>query len=390
MPRWDIFCRVVDNYGDIGTCWRLARQLADEHQAHVRLWVDNLDRFACLVASVSTDTAVQHLGPIEIRHWPADFPQVDSADVVIEAFACELPASYVAAMARRDELPVWINLEYLSAESWVEGCHLLPSPSPGFPLTKYFFFPGFTAKTGGLLRERGLPAARNGFDAAARAEFWRGLGVAPRIDGELRVSLFCYGNAALPELLQCWAAGPAAITVLAAPGAATEQLASWLGAALSPGQTNTKDLLRVHALPFLPQSQYDRLLWACDVNFVRGEDSFVRAQWAERPFVWQIYPQSENAHLVKLEAFLSRYLDGFCSLDGFQGTDVVRRCWQAWNGAGDMGAAWCDFAANLRSVGQHGQVWASHLDRTGELADNLARFVRGKNTAATVKLENVP
>ncbi|HEY2249596.1 MAG TPA: elongation factor P maturation arginine rhamnosyltransferase EarP [Planctomycetaceae bacterium] len=389
MPRWDIFCRVVDNYGDIGTCWRLARQLADEHEAHVRLWVDNLDRFACLCPSAATDTPVQHVGPIEVRHWQPDFPQVDAADVVIEAFACELPASYVAAMTRRKEPPVWINLEYLSAETWVEGCHLLPSPRPELPLTKYFFFPGFTSKTGGLLRERGLPAARNAFDAAAQAEFWRGLGMAPRTDGELRVSLFCYDNAALPELLPCWAAGPAAITVLAAPGAATAQVAAWLGGTLSPGQTIRKDSLTVHALPFLPQSQYDRLLWASDVNFVRGEDSFVRAQWAKHPFVWQIYPQSENAHLVKLEAFLMRYLDGFSSLDGFNGADVVRRCWQAWNGGGDIAAAWGDFAANLRSIEQHGQVWASHLDRTGELADNLARFVRGKNIAASVNLGNV-
>jgi hypothetical protein len=22
--HWDIFCRVIDNFGDIGVCWRLA------------------------------------------------------------------------------------------------------------------------------------------------------------------------------------------------------------------------------------------------------------------------------------------------------------------------------------------------------------------------------
>ena len=39
---WDVFCRVVDNYGDAAVCWRLARQLADEHGARVRLWIDLL------------------------------------------------------------------------------------------------------------------------------------------------------------------------------------------------------------------------------------------------------------------------------------------------------------------------------------------------------------
>ena len=372
MRRWDIFCRVVDNFGDIGTCWRLAQQLAGEHEADIRLWIDNLESFACLCPSISTDATVQQVGPIEIRHWQSDFPAVDVADVVVEAFACELPETYIAAMARRAVAPVWINLEYLSAEAWVEDCHLLPSPHPRWPLTKYFFFPGFTSGTGGLLRERGRSAARAAFDPAAAAEFWHRLGVAPRTNNELLLSFFCYDNPALMELLPCWADGSAAVCVLAAPGAATEQIARWSGDAFSPGTPLRRGALTVHALPFLPQPDYDRLLWACDVNFVRGEDSFVRAQWAERPFVWQIYPQAENAHLIKLDAFLTRYLGEFTD------ADVVRRCWHAWNGTGDMAAAWRSYVANRHSIQQHGKVWANQLDRTGDLANNLARFVHGK------------
>ncbi len=409
MRRWDIFCTVVDNFGDIGVCWRLAQQLADEHEADVRLWVDDLERFACLCPSLSTAAAAQQVGPIEICRWPSDFPVVEVADVVIEAFACELPASYVAAMARRPVAPVWINLEYLSAEAWVEDCHLLPSPHPKWPLTKFFFFPGFTAQTGGLLRERNLFAARAAFDQTAAEDFWRSLGVASRTDDELRISLFCYENPALPELLQCWADGPAAVRVLASPGAATEQIARWFGVALSPCAQLRRESLTVQSLPFLPQPRYDRLLWACDVNFVRGEDSFVRAQWAQRPFVWQIYPQAEDAHRVKLDAFLTRYLgefadstnprrkfgplkpeaqakEDFACASGFKervrsssgaSSDVVRRCWHAWNGTGDMAAAWQDYVANRQSLQRHGKVWANQLDRAGDLANNLARFVHG-------------
>jgi uncharacterized repeat protein (TIGR03837 family) len=380
MRRWDIFCRVVDNFGDIGTCWRLARQLADECEADVRLWVDRLDHFACLCPPLSTSAAQQRIGRIEVRHWTSDFPGVDPADVadvVIEAFACELPASYIAAMAQRAAAPVWINLEYLTAENWVESCHLLTSPRAGLPLTKYFFFPGFTEQTGGLLRERDLLATRALFDAITATEFWRNLDLPLAADGELRVSLFCYDNAALPSLLEAWAAGPAAVCVLTLPGAATEQTESWFGRALSPGTTLRKDSLTVRALPVLSPSQYDRLLWACDVNFVRGEDSFVRAQWAQRPFVWQIYPQTGNAHLVKLDAFLDR------SLEDFREADVVRRCWHAWNGAGDMGAAWNDFAANRQIIQRHVSDWVSRLDRTGDLANNLHRFVNGVSTVKT-------
>ncbi|HET9045379.1 MAG TPA: elongation factor P maturation arginine rhamnosyltransferase EarP, partial [Casimicrobiaceae bacterium] len=40
--RWDVFCKVVDNFGDAGVCWRLARQLVAEHDLAVTLWIDVL------------------------------------------------------------------------------------------------------------------------------------------------------------------------------------------------------------------------------------------------------------------------------------------------------------------------------------------------------------
>ena len=367
--RWDIFCRVVDNFGDIGTCWRLARQLAVEYQVDVRLWVDDLQSFSHLCPSVVSDVSEQQVDSIEIRQWSSEFPDVEAADVVIEAFACELPTRYLVAMTDRPVAPVWINLEYLSAETWVDDCHLLASPRSNSTLEKYFFFPGFTAKTGGLLRERELLNARAAFDSAAGDEFWDSLGIPRQIDGETRISLFCYENPALPELLQCWADGSQPIRLLVTAGLATQQVASWFGCELSAEESLQRNSLTVHALPFLLQPDFDRLLWACDVNFVRGEDSFVRAQWAQWPFLWQIYPQAEDAHLVKLEAFLTRYLEK--SHD----SSVIRRFWQAWNGADDIARAWRDFLANRHSIEQHGKVWASQLDQAGNLANNLVSFV---------------
>ena len=371
MWRWDIFCRVVDNYGDIGVCWRLARQLADEHQAEVRLWVDQLQTFAQLCPAVAPESDQQQVGPVEIRLWQTDFPQVEAADVVIEAFGCDLPESYVAAMAHRTSPPVWINLEYLSAEDWVEGCHRLPSLRTKWPLDKYFFFPGFTPQTGGLLREHNLSAQRDAFDSTAEAEFWHSVGVPARRDDELRVSMFCYTNPALEQLLRGWAEGQEVVILLATPGPAADQVARWFGQSLVPGTPLRRSSLTVCPLPLLSQSGFDRLLWACDVNFVRGEDSFVRAQWARRPFVWQIYPQEEESHLVKLEAFLGRYLNHF------EESTVVRQCWLAWNGRGDIASAWPDFAAQRKALKRHAEVWASSLDQMGDLADNLVRFVRG-------------
>lgn len=71
----------------------------------------------------------------------------------------------------------------------------------------------------------------------------------------------------------------------------------WLAVdGLTVGAVHVRDALTVQVLPFVRQDQYDLLLWSCDFNAVRGEDSFVRAQWAGRPMLWHIYRQDEDIH----------------------------------------------------------------------------------------------
>ena len=192
--RWDIFCKVIDNYGDIGVSWRLARQLAAEHHAVVRLWVDELESLERLCPAADAALDAQTLDGVEVRRWNDDAAQARPAEVVIEAFACQLPEAYIASMAAAARAPLWINLDYLSAEHWVAGCHGLPSRHPQLPLTKFFFFPGFTADTGGLIREHGLYDERDAFQASsvAKRNFWSRLHVPKRARNEWRVSLFCY------------------------------------------------------------------------------------------------------------------------------------------------------------------------------------------------------
>ncbi|HYN26742.1 MAG TPA: elongation factor P maturation arginine rhamnosyltransferase EarP, partial [Burkholderiales bacterium] len=220
--RWDLFCNVVDNFGDIGVSWRLARQLAGEHGAVVRLWVDDLATFRRLAPGLDPGANVQSLDGIEVRRWVTAFPAVEPADVVVETFGCELPAWYVEAMAACARPPVWINLEYLSAEPWVAGCHGLPSPHPRLPLTKFFFFPGFAAGTGGVLIDKALDRGRLAFqsDADGVAQFLASLGVPPRAQGEQLVSLFCYPQAPVAALLDAWAAGGRPVRALAFAGTA--------------------------------------------------------------------------------------------------------------------------------------------------------------------------
>ncbi len=327
---WDIFCSVIDNFGDIGICWRLARQLSSITGNGIRLWVDDLPSFRRLCHAVDPERNVQRVRGVEIRQWGKAFPAVTPSDIVIEGFGVRLPDSYIEAMAAQLPHPVWINFEYLSAESWVEGCHGLPSPHPTMPLVKYFFFPGYTPATGGLIVEEGLAQARDAFqqDPAALAAFRHSLGIdAPPDTAIITVSLFCYENAALPALVEAWESGSMPVVCVAPDGVALRQLSHITGVPLAAGNVFKRGSLAIHAIGFLEQDAYERLLWASEFNFVRGEDSFVRAQLAGRPLIWQAYPQEEEAHLRKTAAFLESYADTL--------TPVVRQSYrafsQAWN-----------------------------------------------------------
>lgn len=338
--RWDVFCRVVDNHGDAGVCWRLARHLAGRGQ-RVRLVIDDLAPLAWM--------APEGAAGVEVAAWPGP---AEPGDVAIEAFGCDPPPGYVAAMRAAATPPVWINLEYLSAEPYVERSHGLPSPQPG-GLVKWFFFPGFTARTGGLLREPGLAARRATFD---RDAWLHSLGIA-RAAGERVVVLFCYANANVGALLKQLAPQPTLL--LLTPGPAQQQVGAL------PVD------LRAVRLPWLSQVEFDHLLWSADINLVRGEDSLVRAIWAGAPFAWQAYPQGDGAHHAKVQAMLAA-----ARLPG-----EVQDWWRGWNGrAGGLPAALPPLAPWREAV----QGWRQRLEALPDLAASLHEFALGKSRGRTL------
>jgi len=293
--RWDLFCRVVDNLGDAAILWRLARQLATEHGRTPRLWIDDPDALARLVPGARAEASIDG---VSVERWDdadprlAHTPAKDVADVVVAGFGCHPPAGYRVAMCARR--PVWIDLEHLSAEPWVDSHHGLPSPKPD-GLIEHFYFPGPSPAAGGLLREADLIERRDAFDADPRARlgFLGSLGVLPA-PGERFASIFCYPGSPLGPVFEALAADRAdgRWWVLLPEGVAPD----------------APDHPIVRRVPFVSQRAYDRLLWSCDLNWVRGEDSIVRALWSARPFVWQAYRQPEGAHRAKVDALLERWL----------------------------------------------------------------------------------
>jgi len=328
--QWDIFCKVIDNFGDIGVCWRLAADLAARGH-RVRLWADDASALAwmapggCPGVRVLPWRAPLDVAAAGLEHQPPD--------VLIEAFGCEIAPEFIAACAgaacATGRKPLWINLEYLSAESYVERCHALPSPvrsGPAHGWTKWFFYPGFTESTGGLLREPGLATRQAGFDRSA----WlaaQGIAWAGENSGEQLVSLFCYEPRALASLLQAFSRSGLdgrPVRLLVAAGRASQAVQAAMDDEIGlTRNASLRCLLSISYLPLLPQTEFDHLLWTCDLNFVRGEDSLVRALWAGKPLVWQIYPQDDQAHLNKLDAFL----------DMLAAPASLRRFHHAWNSA---------------------------------------------------------
>lgn len=372
---WDIFCKVVDNYGDVGVAWRLARQLAKEYPFTIRLWVDDLAAFNHLWPSIKPGAESQYCEGVEVRAWTEPFQAVTPAEVVIEAFGCTLPETYLKAMCAQNRAPVWINLEYLSAEAWVKTHHALLSPHPTLPLTKFFFFPGYEMGTGGVLCERDLASRREHFLQKEIDSFWHDQGLEKPMPAELRISMFAYENAALPGLLNAWSESRQQVTCLIPEGRLVPQLAAWFGEpALPVGSIRRRGQLECRVLPFLKQDDYDRLLWACDLNFVRGEDSCVRAQWAQKPFVWQAYPQAENAHWPKLDALNQRYVQTLSQAPA----EAMTELWRAWNGRGDIASAWSHFLQSRSVMASHAETWTHCLAEPGDLAANLVAFVEAR------------
>ncbi len=314
----------------------------------MRLWVDDLHSFARIEPLLDSLAERQSTQGVDIVRWtsaPAD-PRPHA--IVIEAFACDPPAGFIQAMARQDSL--WINLEYLSAESWVESCHALPSIQAN-GLRKYFFFPGFTSATGGLLRETGLLAERDKWlsEPDRRNTLLRSIGVpAGQIQrlqhGARQVFLFCYPNAPVQGLLDSLAR-QARPTLLIAP------------AGVYPGlQARQSEQVYIHEMPFTDQAAFDRLLWSSDLNFVRGEDSLVRALWAGKPLVWQIYAQQGDAHMTKLQAWLDRS----------PYPPAVRELTESWNHGGQ--AAFAEQMDHALTV----EAWADWQSRSAQWTTELA------------------
>ena len=344
-PTIDLFCRVIDNFGDIGVCWRLARQLVAEHGYSVRLIVDDLHAFRFIAPAIDADAVqTQVLQGVVVVPWrTAD--ALRPSQIVIEAFACDPPAAYVQAMAARKPRPVWLNLEYLSAEHWVDDIHGRPSPHPRLPLTKYFFCPGFTEQSGGLIREQSLGSTHSRRLASPSEP-------PPPARTALKLFAFTYPQAPVGALVDGF--GQAGLSLQVTTAAPLNDRADGWRTAKS-----------------VPQQDFDALLADFDWLVVRGEDSFVRAQWAGKPMLWHIYPTDDNAHVAKLDAWLDVYCSGLPTL----AAATYRAASHAFVVGEQNAAVYGQLGSLLPVLREHAVTWRNQLLQQTDLASRLVRFI---------------
>jgi uncharacterized repeat protein (TIGR03837 family) len=385
-PIW-ILCQVVDNFGDAGVCWRLAKDLAAGPHFEPTLIIDQPETLAQIEPRLgrSRTTAADRasagtvLDGVRVIARPAleAVSRAAPPAVIVSAFGCEPPAWLRRQLAGGPPRPLWLQLEYLSAEPWVEDCHGLVSIKPSDAAREHFLYPGFTDRTAGLLRERTVFERRDAFRAVGQpGAFLSRLGAAPRPDQRV-FSLFCYPSAPLERWFESLAAGPASTLVCVAGGSAQAALRAVLGDDLAVGDRGSLGHVEFVRLPMLDQEGYDQLLWSCAFNAVRGEDSWLRAHWAGTPFIWQAYPQAESVHLRKLEAFLDRMRASSPSLaaDHARIADLMR----AWNRADSdaIGTAWQAFDARLRAsdaIGEPYRRWVASLAVQTPLTERLTQY----------------
>ncbi|MGZ9898388.1 elongation factor P maturation arginine rhamnosyltransferase EarP [Shewanella gaetbuli] len=382
--HWDIFCVVVDNYGDIGVTWRLAKQLVDEYQIEINLWVDDLHSFAHILPQLDPNRIKQQFSGVNIIHWSKrSIIDFTPGALLIEAFACELPSIIINQLvalkqSNPPQVPLWINLEYLSAEDWVEGCHALPSlQSTG--LKKYFYFPGFTPKTGGLICEANLLQQRDSWqqNPQHKLALFTQLGINNIAAEDYVMSLFSYETDSIGVLIDYFVQKTKTSHILVPQGKSLASIAKHLSCSveeLIKQRHFQLDNVHIHVLPMTDQHGYDRLLWSCDFNIVRGEDSFLRAQWAGKPFIWHIYPQEDDYHLIKLRAFIKIYCDNLAP--------EIANEWAELNLAFNQDDLtkvvehWQSIDFQYLPLLEHAKKWPIDALNGADLASRLVRFVK--------------
>ena len=344
----DIFCQVIDNYGDVGVAYRLAREFK-------RVYPNKKLRF--VINQIEELNLIRKSEDIEIILYKDISKIENSADLIIESFGCEIPKEYMDKALKNSKLI--INLEYFSAEKWVDDFHLQESFLGG-NLKKYFFIPGLSEKSGGILLDNEFLERKKKVEAN-KEYYLEKFGIKEKYD--LIGSVFSYEknfDSLIEELKKL----NKKVILLILSEKTQKNFIKYFD------NGNNYDKIKFVKLPFFTYDKYEELLALCDFNLVRGEDSFVRALLLAKPFLWHIYPQDENTHIKKLESFLEKY----CS-----NNKELKQTFINYNINKDD---FSYFFKNFKEIEKYNKNYANYLIKNCNLMEKLINFIEnigGKN-----------
>ena len=344
----DIFCQVIDNYGDVGVAYRLAREFK-------RVYPNKKLRF--VINQIEELNLIRKSEDIEIILYKDISKIENSADLIIESFGCEIPKEYMDKALKKSKLI--INLEYFSAEKWVDDFHLQESFLGG-NLKKYFFIPGLSEKSGGILLDNEFLERKKKVEAN-KEYYLEKFEIKEKYD--LIGSVFSYEknfDSLIEELKKL----DKKVILLILSEKTQKNFIKYFD------NNNNYDKIKFVKLPFFTYDKYEELLALCDFNLVRGEDSFVRALLLGKPFLWHIYPQDENTHIKKLESFLEKY----CS-----NNKELKQTFINYNINKDD---FSYFFKNFKEIEKYNKNYANYLIKNCNLMEKLINFIEnigGKN-----------
>ncbi len=364
-----ILCKVVDNFGDIGFVYRLARSISDLcPNPKLRIVADNLKSFSLLCPEIDPTKDEQNANGWQIFNWNAEKTCLESfrknpPKIILECFQCGRP-EWLETLLFTEKIPniaQIIMIDYLTAEPYAETFHKLQSLTRSAKVQKVNFMPGFTEKTGGLILDKPfLSALKKRTDK--NEEFFNILFFGyPRNYSPVIHALQNFNNKNEKK-----------INLLLAKGAGFDSFM----AAYKTEKSAEKNLFALKELPFLPQTEWDALLTKTPLLFIRGEDSLSRACLCGVPFVWHAYPQTEEYQLVKVNALLDRMSIHFLTED----FKIIRKCWQIYNTTNaapqKLENALNNFLQNYKKLCRGFKEFSDSLLKNGDLTEHLLEFIK--------------
>ncbi len=377
-----ILCKVVDNFGDIGVVYRLARALSDlRPELELTLVVSNLDSFHKMASQIDPKKTIQDFryknSTWKILNWNQETESgkrkteneeqllTPDCSVILECFQCSRPAWLENILFAPDFAKTFqiIQIDYLTAEDYADEFHLLKSGTRKTNIKKIFFMPGFTPKTGGLIiNDQPVINSENpGFSSLTQQAF--------------KIFFFAYEDDCT-SVVNGISAFQDKMREMNKEFSVTVYLAD--GKSCVPFERSWKKInspFKIEKIPFLQQEEFDYFIAQVDFLFVRGEDSLARAALTGLPYVWQAYKQDENYQLVKVNALLERMKESF----GAQEFEPIQLFWQSYNDYKNqtqpepLTKMLLD-CANLKNTAGF-KAFAKELHENGNLAQHLLEFI---------------